>query len=302
MSGWASLGARVEVSGLSPAEKGALRALWEGGGLNPDLNPAGVSPRLSVSAGPLPPTPEAGPGATRQTLDVMGQAVEVWTRGDELWLGGELYVRVESGGGVITAAPGPVSPAAWLLALTELHRAGGWLPLHAVVLGAGDRAFAVTGVSGAGKSTLALRLLEAGAEVLAEDRAFWHAPSGQVTGLDRALRVFDGSVERFAPALRPGLAGAERDPRGKALLPLPPGSAPRPLVGLALLTPTPAPPLSGAERVRSLWETTGVPLTAQGRAAAQRGVAALAPLYAPQPLSRDEAPGVVLGALGLPSP
>ena len=60
--------------------------------------------------------------------------------------------------------------------------------------------------------------------------------------------------------------------------------------------------MSGAERVRSLWETTGVPLTAQGRAAAQRGVAALAPLYAPQPLSRDEAPGVVLGALGLPSP
>lgn len=295
MSGWVSLGAAVEGGppGLTPA----LRDFWEDrSGPHPDGRV------LHLRAGELPPL---APGVTRQHLPLTGQTVAVWRSGDELWLADALHLRVTAGGATLTFTPLAGHPDAlelWSLALTEAHRAGGWLPLHAALIVREGRAVALSGVSGAGKSTAALRLLAGGWSVLAEDRAFWHAPTGQVAGLDRSLRAFPDSVERFAPALLPQALAGPRDARGKLLLPLPPVHAEATLSAVLLFAgghgpdlPPPAltpptftpPPLAPTRRVQALWELTGVPLTTRARTEVQAGVSRLLPLLSARPVTRD---------------
>lgn len=209
----------------------------------------------------------------------MEQSVHALWHGDELWLG-DLYAQVSAHKAILLGQHAP--EAAWALALTEAHRAGGWLPLHAAVFARAGRAVALTGTSGAGKSTAALRLLEAGYSVIAEDRAFWHSSNGQIAGLDQYLRAFDDSVERFAPSQQATAVG--RDPKGKLLLPLPANEAAT-LVCLLAFGDGLALPLP--QRVRLLWETTGVPLTDSARHAVQQGIGQLLPLVRPQTVTRE---------------
>lgn len=279
---WTSLGAQV-VSALLPGLDSGLRDFWEGGPA-----PWSASTReITLEVGALPAPP---PGARVQTLNVMDREVRAAAAGDDLWLDERLWMRAGPAGGRVVCAPGGAPPELWAVAFTELHRAGGWLPLHAAVVAVGGRAVAFTGVSGAGKSTAALRLHAAGERVLAEDRAFWHAPSGVVAGLDRHLRAYEDSLERFAPALLPLARAQGPDAHGKLRLPLPAatgGEAPH-LTRLLLLSPALTAELDLPGRVRAVWEATGVPLTASARAAVQAGVARLLPLLWPRPLGREE--------------
>lgn len=258
-----SLDAWVEAPGLDAATLEALRARW---GHGADGGEAGVR-HLRLTPGALPPRPEEGP----RPVSVSDQTVEVVARGDELWLGEHLHLRVTASGAQVTAGPGPVPEAAWVLALVEAHRAGGWLPLHAAVLSRGDRAAAVAGVSGAGKSTAALRLSGLGYGLLAEDHAWVHPHSGRVVGLDTHLRAREDSVGTFAPHLLDRAVG--RDAHGKLRLPLL-GPGGRGTLAALLVFGLPETP-DAAGRVRALWEVTGVPLTEAGRRAAARGVGTL---------------------------
>ncbi|GAA5502788.1 hypothetical protein Dxin01_02535 [Deinococcus xinjiangensis] len=288
--GWQSLDALVVGADLPDQAEQMLRHLWE--------KPLGLAQRtFELQGGELPPVPAA---ATSGVWTVMERPISAQWHGDELWLEG-LYMRVSAAGASLIWAQQAAfpNPEVWMLALTEAHRAGGWLPLHAAAVAQAGRAVALTGVSGAGKSTALLRLGALGYDLLAEDRCFWHAPSGQVAGLDRYLRAFEDSLQRFAPQHL--AAQPERDSKGKRLLPLPPAPAAQ-LCALLLLGPpqtlteqrlsSPSHSsrnLSGAERVRALWDTTGLPLTHTGRQQVQRGLERLLPLLFPQTVDRETA-------------
>lgn len=271
-----SLEAHVTAHGLEAAVWHGLRLRWgyPGG--------QGAGRTLRVVAGSRSPRPPGPP----TPVPVSGEVLEVWTRDDEVWLGETLHLQAGPGGATLTAAGSGVPDTAWVLAFVEAHRAGGWLPLHACVLsGEGDAgAVAVTGVSGAGKSTAALRLAGRGYAVLAEDQVWIHPPTAQVVGFDTHLRAFEDSVRRFAPHLLPRAAG--HDAHGKLLLPLTrPGGQAR--LRSLLVFGLPARPVA-AERVRALWEATGVPLTASGRRAAAAGVTALLPHLSIRGVTRED--------------
>lgn len=243
---------------------------------------------ISLSVGALP---AISPGAVSQVLDLMERQVRAHWHADELWLAGQLYVQVDPRHSTLSCESQGASPEVVMLAMTELHRAGGWLPLHASVVAREGRAVAISGVSGAGKSTALLRLMAEGFEVVAEDRAFWHAASGQVVGLDRFLRAFRDSLERFAPQWLEQPLG--RDIKGKWMLPLP-ESRSAALQRVLLLGH--APELDPISRVRAAWEMTGTPLTATARAEAQRGVSRLMPLIDSRGATRE---GVMMGVRAL---
>lgn len=298
-SDWFSLGARVVVEDLSPELVAVLKNFWEDTCALPDDGRT-----LTLRVGALLPVPA---DAQAETLPLMEQTVSLWRAGNELWVPQLLHLKVQPGGALFTLAPEASSqqewpPAlleAWTLFFTEAHRAGGWLPLHAAVISHQGRAVAVSGVSGAGKSTATLRL-SADYAVLAEDRAFWQASSGRVAGLDRCLRLFPESVERFAPHLQALAERAPRDAKGKYMLPLSALTGPSQLAALLCFAPPGSAPLalSAAERVRAVWEMTGFPLTALAREEVQRGIGRLLPLLAQEPITRETAIERVKALLG----
>ncbi|WP_157469000.1 hypothetical protein [Deinococcus murrayi] len=274
---WVSLDAAVVAEGLAPAVVAALRERWE------VTAPGPVRRRLTLRGGTLPAPPG---GAPDSPAGPVGLAVSV--RGNEVWLGEHLYLRVWEGGAAITVRGdgGAASEAAWTLALAEAHRAGGWLALHAALLGDGDggRGVALSGPSGTGKSTAALRWAAAGGAVVAEDQVWIWPQAGRAVGADRWLRAHEAGVRRFAPGW---LARAEgHDAHGKLRLPLPQPGREVTLTGL-LVFGLPDPP-SGPERVRALWEATGVPLSALGRARGGAGVAALLPRLPVRGVTRED--------------
>ncbi|MCP2013318.1 hypothetical protein L1280_000446 [Deinococcus sp. HSC-46F16] len=220
----------------------------------------------------MPPSPLQG-----QDTPGLPNDLRVRAQGDEVWIGPALHLRVWDGGTEITVASDgrDVPEAAWTLALAEAHRAGGWLALHAAVLtpapGQEERGVALSGPSGAGKSTAALRWAHAGGRLAAEDQSWVWPETGRAVGLDRWLRSSEEGVRRFAPEW---LARAEGlDAYGKLRLPLTSPGAEVPLAALLVFGLPPQP--SAPERVRALWEATGVPLSALGRRRGAAGVAAL---------------------------
>jgi len=231
----------------------------------------------------------------------MERPLEIRVAGDELWLGDQLWARTGPLEAEVRCLPHGAPTEVWALMLTELHRAGGWLPLHAAVVASGPQAVAITGVSGAGKSTAALCLSAAGMQVIAEDRAFWCPASGEIRGLDTHLRVYDDSLARFAPERLPDAVAWERDGHGKLRMPLQLGAPQVARLVQLLLRPAELAPLTPPERVRVLWETTGVPLTFTARQQVQRGVAQLLALLSPHPLDREQVGPAVRGLLALTS-
>lgn len=241
---------------LAPDLPGGLRDIlvWDWG-----MATGRPARRIEVRAASLPAPP---PGRVQQTVTVMDTPVQVTALADELWLDDTLHVSVGADHSVLTVGE-ETSQLLLAVAMTEAHRAAGWLPLHAALIGGAGGAVALLGDSGAGKSTACLRLHAAGHPVLAEDRA-WLSPQGLVTGLDRGLRAFDDSVARFAPQWAAD-EDAPRDAKGKRILPLiQPGALP--LRAALLLSDTPLP--QGAARVSLAWSAAGLPLTRSARQAA----------------------------------
>lgn len=292
---WPSLGLSLDTSALPEALDQLLRFRWQ----TPQLGPDALT--VTCKPGQLPPRPQSAP----QEITVSNACVPVWTAAaeegtDELWLGEGLYLRLEDTEpglhASVSVVPEQVTEAAWLLALVELQRLSGWLPLHAATVARLDRtdrgaghqesvhqetghseAVSITGVSGAGKSTAALRLAGAGHTVLAEDQTWVHAASMRVTGLDRFLRTYADSLERFAPHLRAQAQGT--DSYGKLLLPLtPPGELAQlteaPQLRTLLVFGLPDTPTT-AEKVRAVWECSGVPLLPRTRQSSAQAVSEL---------------------------
>lgn len=251
--------------------------------------PVGRRRSVTVSLGPLPPVPE---DARSVQVALPEWTVEARVSGDDVWLGGALHLCAGPHGADLTVTPAGAGQDVWAVAFTEIHRAAGWVPLHAALVGGPAGAVAITGPSGAGKSTACLRLQAAGWTVLAEDRA-WFGPAGQVLGLDRVLRAFDDSLALFAPQ-DSGVNGP-RDSKGKRMLPLPPAGIAPPLVAVLLLGDGSAP--EPAERVRLAWEASGVPLTASGQRAAQDGIQRLVRGPAWQAVTRADVPDAVASVL-----
>lgn len=199
------------------------------------------------------------------------------------WLGGNLHLHLVPTP-VLTVSTEGAEEAAWLLALSELQRWAGWLPLHAATVARGGQAVSITGVSGAGKSTAALRLLGAGWTVLAEDQTWVHPTSLSVIGLDRFLRTYTDSLERFAPQLATQVQG--QDAYGKQMLPLSAPSGPNHLRGLLMFgLPERIP---AAAVVRAVWECTGVPLLPATRSVSAQAVGQLLRGLTVRGTTRDE--------------
>lgn len=254
---WTSLGLDLQTELLPEALQGLLRERWQ-------TAPLTAAPLVVTCVpGDLPPRPDAPP----RPVTVSNTLLDTWAQGDELWLGTHLHLHLAAAPRLTVHLPAP-SEAAWLLALAELQRLSGWLPLHAATVAREDRAVGITGVSGAGKSTAALRLAAAGLSVLAEDQTWVHAGSGRVLGLDRFLRTYPDSLDRFAPGLRAAAQG--QDAYGKLMVPLTPPTTPATL-DLLLVFGLPHHP-SRADSVRALWECTGVPLLARTRQASTQAV------------------------------
>jgi hypothetical protein len=167
-------------------------------------------------------------------------------------------------------------PEALSIALHELHRSRGLLPLHAAVLtGPGPdgrtQTVAITGPSGAGKSTAALRLLGRGWTLVAEDTAWLHPPSLTLLGWDRGLRLVPGTLQQFAPSWLRHRLDAPLDAAGKQWIELPRQPGPHRLDRVVVL----GPPLSAVGMVAAAWTMTGLPLTVPAQALAQAGVQSL---------------------------
>ncbi len=257
---WASLGLTLDTEGLPDAAAQQLRDRWA----TPPLNPAPLA--VVCRTGALPGSPEGAP----QHVTVSNAQVAVWIGSDELWISGELYLRLSPRPEILVSPEG-VSEAAWLLAIAELQRLSGWLPLHAATVAQDDHAVSVTGVSGAGKSTAALRFAAQSWTVLAEDQTWVHPASMRVTGLDRYLRTYLDSLDRFAPELKAQIQG--QDAYGKQMLPLKPPAEPAELRGLLVFGLPPQP--AAAESVRAVWECTGIPLFPATRKVAAQAVGEL---------------------------
>lgn len=275
---WQSLDALVTgAEGLSLGLQNELKFYWE--------SPPHFAPTRQIrleSAG-LVPVPST---ARTQQVPLISSTAEVHLLGDQLWADEQLHLSLTPEQATLTTAPEMHDQERLMLALTEIHRAGGWLPLHATVVAHDNNAVAIVGQSGAGKSTAALRLAGLGLAVLSEDRAWWHAASGLTTGLDRHFRAFDDSVERFAPTLWPQVAASPRDGKGKVMLPLP-QQKPAVLKRVFMLRPQAAAPLTGPERVRAAWEATGIPLTDTAKAQTMRGLQQILPLLDAEVLTRE---------------
>ncbi|GGO39195.1 hypothetical protein [Deinococcus humi] len=280
-----SLDALVTTSGIGEDVLGPLRQQWGYAGVS------SPSRKIILRYGSLAPVPPVAP----VEVMVARMPLPVRVRGDELWLGEALHLEVQGGDVCLTLGNHPVPAEAWFLAWTEAHRAGGWLPLHSAVLMQGEQAVGLTGVSGAGKSTAALRLAGLGVTILSEDQAWVRPEDQRVVGFDQHLRAFDDSVRTFAPHLLSQAAG--HDAYGKLLLPLTHPGAQATLQSLLVFGLSPEPSL--AERIRALWDATGVPLTQTGRQATASGVGVLLRHLHIQGVTREDVLRVVRPRLGL---
>lgn len=254
---WLSLGLDLETARLPTELERQLQERWQ------TVSLVDTPLKVMCFPGELPPQPDV----PAQQITVSNTVLDIWAQGDELWLGNHLHLQLAAAPRLTVHLAAP-SEAAWLLALAELQRLSGWLPLHAATVARESRAVGITGVSGAGKSTAALRLAAAGLSVLAEDQTWVHAGSGRVLGLDRFLRTYPDSLDRFAPELRAAAQG--QDAYGKLMVPLTPPTMPATLDTL-LVFGLPQHP-SRAEGVRALWECTGVPLLTRTRQASAQAV------------------------------
>ncbi|WP_155864564.1 hypothetical protein [Deinococcus ficus] len=205
--------------------------------------------------------------APERTVTVSNATTALHTTKDQVQIGPAL-LHLTPGHATLTLRTPELSELTALLLFSELHRARGWLPLHASTAALNGRAVSITGPSGAGKSTAALRLAGLGYTILAEDQTWLHPGTRRVHGLDRWLRAYRDSLERFAPQLLPHTQGT--DVYGKHLLSLSRTREPAALEALLFLgQPIEIP---AAHVARLVWEASGLPLTLTGQHATAHAI------------------------------
>lgn len=245
MSTWTSLDLTLDTSALPESMEAALRDRWETHSGTPSPYPVTVQ----VADFPDLTAPE-------RTVTVSNAITALRTTKGQVQIGPAL-LHLTPDHATLTLRTPELPELTALLLLSELHRARGWLPLHASTAALNGRAVSITGPSGAGKSTAALRLASLGYTILAEDQTWLHPATRRVHGLDRWLRVYPDSLERFAPQLLPQSQGT--DVYGKHLLSL--GRTREAATLEALLFLGQPADIPAAQATRLLWEASGLPLS-----------------------------------------
>ncbi|GHF80399.1 hypothetical protein [Deinococcus ficus] len=245
MSTWTSLDLTLDTSALPENSEATLRDRWE----TQSGPPAPYPVTVQVADFPDLTAPE-------RTVTVSNATTTLRTTKDQVQIGPAL-LHLTPDHATLTLRTPELPELTALLLFSELHRARGWLPLHASTAARNGHAVSITGPSGAGKSTAALRLAGLGYTVLAEDQTWLHPETRRVHGLDCWLRAYPDSLERFAPQLLPQSQGT--DVYGKHLLSL---SRTREAATLeALLFLGQPADIPAAQATRLLWEASGLPLT-----------------------------------------
>lgn len=259
--------------------------------------------RVTVQSAQLPSKPSPEPYLTEV---LFGEQVEVWLRDNELWIGQHLYIdatQPESSSIVIcpTILTGDIenneedtenrtasSWISWTVALTELQRVAGWLPLHAACVMHQNRAIALTAPSGTGKSTATLRLQAEHFDMLTEDQLFWHAETDTLAGLDRYIHAYADTLQRYAPELWLEFKDEPRNHKGKYCIPLDVSPKSLPSLQHIALLDTETKQLSIPQKVQTLWTATGRPLTPRAKHNTQEAINRLLPLLLDATVHRDQ--------------
>lgn len=259
MSTWTSLDLTLDTSALPENSEAALRDRWE----TQSGPPAPYPVTVQVADFPDLTAPE-------RTVTVSNATTTLRTTKDQVQIGPAL-LHLTPDHATLTLRTPELPELTALLLLSELHRTRGWLPLHASTAALNGRAVSITGPSGAGKSTAALRLAAQGYTILAEDQTWLHPATRRVHGLDRWLRAYPDSLERFATQLLPQSQGT--DVYGKHLLPLSRSRDAAELDALLFLgQPT---EITVTHAARHVWEASGLPLTQTGQQATAQSIGQL---------------------------
>jgi hypothetical protein len=276
----------AQVSLAAPALGELLRGAWGDEVLRPQ---ATYQLRLDWTGPGEPQEPLAPPVTvpTSQGPLALRGAGNAWQTG-----GGGVSFEIGADQARVSTLPELLGPhaseadqLALHLAMTEVGRASGLLPLHAAVLTRSGQTVAVSGESGSSKSTAALRLLGLGWTLVAEDSAWLDPQTMRVAGADEGLRLRGDSLRRF-PTLELGpLLG--RDRHGKRWYGAARASGAT-LDRLYLLDARQAPGvLSPAAAVRALWSASGLPLTAVARQAVALNLAGVVRQLPLEVIDRD---------------
>lgn len=168
------------------------------------------------------------------------------------------------------------------LALIEAIRASGLLPMHAAITLHDGVALALTGTSGTGKTTTLMQALKHGYTPVSEDFAWLNPQSMRVHSVDRGLHCLPDTLAR-ALEYFPHIEPIQANPR-KQFIAFAQIAAQTWECGLHAIwklerqpeLPSAVMPISPAERVMTLFETTGLPLTLLTRAQAATVIPRLA--------------------------
>ena len=288
------LGHRCRATGLPPRVARWLRVCWEC-----DVESPGGARRIDIAFRSTAPWVDVPPHDGTAVTSFDGVELTWLRHADEWWstteddsgvefklLDDRAWIRVwcaawraEPSDDAPDAAP-PSAPTermvvALHVALCEILRAGGFIPLRAAVAVRDGRATALVGAGGTGKSTTLVTAVDAGWLPLGENLAWLDPSTRQIYGWrgDRGVRITDDGMRRLPDRARRARWRRGRDGRlfltyGE-LAPTRPARAS--LTRVAVLhrdagRDTRYEPLEADEATRALWHSAGDPLSPHSRA------------------------------------
>ncbi len=166
-----------------------------------------------------------------------------------------------------------ISFMALQVALAEILRLSGYLPLHASVIAKDGKATAFSAPSGTGKTTTLLTAFKAGFKVIAEDFIWINPDSMQVFTWDKGVRLLPDTFERFKQLLPKDFKGT-KDSMNKVFVPYEVlGVNPQSEVFLEKLVwlsrdlsqATAWGTVTKRDAAMKLWEAAGIPFTEQAK-------------------------------------
>ena len=267
------LGYGLEVEDASPSLVAWLEDYW---GFSHIEVPSSAAVKLRVVASKTITFPSDKPS----TLNFPEGTVACINHDPIIWLGNDTCgVRLNLEGAITLEVWGedPNLFATLHMALTEVLRVKGFLPLHAAVVVKDGRATAFLGASGSGKTTTLLTAVDQGWQALCEDFVWLEPATLQLYRWDRGLRLLPDTYERFGhlvgdvPAVQ---AAGKRFVRYRDLGWTAPESSLSELFWLRRnnVKNTERQTMTNLEATRLLWEATGVPISRLARENASRSI------------------------------
>lgn len=207
---------------------------------------------------------------------VHGGSLNVLTTGNGCWISAaDAAVRLEfdaSGVQLDLFGAEEFLPMCLGLALIEAIRASGLLPMHTAIAMRDSQALALTGTSGTGKTTTLIQALYLGYTPVSEDFAWLNPQTMRVHSVDRGLHCLPDTLARaleYFPNAKPIQANPRKVFISFAQIAAQTWECPLHRIWKLerqLELPSAVIALSTTERVMTLFETTGLPLTTVTRA------------------------------------